>query len=67
MNSESLEHIFTLIGIISTWILPLWLYFYWRSGSYDKMFVDFIVAMGCTIIYFEFIAHYFEFTVRISV
>ena len=66
MNSESLEHIFTLIGIISTWILPLWLYFYWLRGD-DKMLADFIVTMGCTVIYFKFIAHYFEFTVRISV
>ena len=66
MNGESLEHIFTLIGIISTWILPLWLYFYWlRDG--DKMLADFIAAMGYTVIYFKFIAHYFEFTVRISV
>ena len=66
MNSESLEHIFTLIGIISTWILLLWLYFYWLRDD-DKMLADFIVAMGCTVIYFKFIAHYFEFTVRISV
>ena len=66
MNSESLEHIFTLIGIISTWILPLWLYFYWLRDD-DKMLADFTVAMGCTVIYFKFIAHYFEFTVRISV
>ena len=66
MNSESLEHIFTLIGIISTWILPLWLYFYWLRDD-DKMLADFTVAMGYTVIYFKFIAHYFEFTVRISV
>ena len=66
MNSESLEHIFTLIGIISTWILPLWLYFYWLRDD-DKMLADFTVAMGYTAIYFKFIAHYFEFTVRISV
>ena len=66
MTAESLEHIFTLIGIISTWILPLWLYFHWFRDD-DKMLADFVVAMGYTVIYFKFIAHYFEFTVRISV
>ena len=66
MNSESLEHIFTLIGIISTWLFPLRLYFHWLLDD-DKMLADFAVAMGCTVIYFKFIAHYFEFTVRISV
>ena len=65
MNSESLEHIFTLIGIISTWLFPLWLYFHWLRG--DDKIGDFAVAMGYTVIYFKFIAHYFEFTVRISV
>lgn len=66
MTAESLGHIFIFIGIISTWIFPLWLYFHWLRDD-DKMLVDFAVAMGCTLIYFKFIAHYFEFTVKVSV
>ena len=66
MNSESLGHIFIFIGIVSTWILPLWLYFHWLRDD-AEILIDYITAMGCTVIYFKFIAHYFEFTVRISV
>ena len=66
MTSESLGHVFTFIGIISTWIFPLWLYFHWlRDG--DKMLADFAVAMVCSVIYFTSIADYFEFTVNVSV
>ena len=66
MTAESLGHIFIFIGIMATWLFPLQLYFYWLRDD-DKMLADFTVAMGCTVIYFKFIAHYFEFTVRISV
>ena len=66
MNSESLGHIFTFIGIISTWIFPPWLYFYWLRDD-DKMLADFVVAMTYSGIYFTLIAHFFEFTVSVSV
>ena len=66
MNSESLGHIFTFIGIISTWIFPLWLYFHWLR-DYDKMLADFAIAIAYSGVYFTLISHYFEFTVKVSV
>ena len=36
MTSESLGHIFIFIGIISTWLFPLWLYFHWLRND-DEM------------------------------
>ena len=66
MTAESLGHIFTFIGIISTWIFPLWLYFYWLRDD-DKMLADFAVAMVDSVIYFTLIAHYFEFTVSVTI
>ena len=66
MNSESLVHIFIFIGIISTWLFPLWLYFHWLRDD-DKMFVDFAVPMVHSGIYLTLISHYFEFTVSVTV
>ena len=66
MTAESLVHIFIFIGIISTWIFPLWLYFHCPIDD-DKILADYISAMGYSIIYFIFISHYFEITVSISV
>ena len=66
MTAESLGHIFIFIGIMATWLFPLWLYFHWLLDD-DKMLADFAVAMGCTVIYFKFIAHYFEFTVSVTI
>lgn len=66
MTAESLGHIFIFIGIISTWIFPLWLYFHWLRDD-DIMLADLAGLLGCTLIYFKFIAHYFEFTVSVSV
>ena len=66
MTAESLEHIFIFIGIISTWLFPLWLYFHWLI--YDETtLADFAVAMGYTAIYFTLISHYFKFTVSVTI
>lgn len=66
MTDESLGHIFMFIGIVSTWIFPLWLYFHWLRDD-DKMLADFAVAMGCTVIYFKFIVYYFKFTISVTI
>ena len=66
MNSESLGHIFTFIGIISTWIFPLWLYFHWLRDD-DKMLTDFAVPIVYSGIYFTLISHYFKFTVSVTI
>ena len=66
MTTESLEHIFIFIGIISTWLFQLWLYFRWLRYD-DKILTDYVSAMGYSIMYFTFIAHYFEFTVSVSI
>ena len=66
MNSESLGHIFIFIGIMATWLFPLWLYFHWLRDD-DKMLADFAVAMGGTVIYFKFISHCFKFTVSVTI
>ena len=71
MTAESLGHIFIFIGIMATWLFPLWLYFHWLSDG-DKDFAvailaDFAVAMGYTVIYFTLISHYFKFTVGVTI
>ena len=66
MTSESLGRVFTFIGIISTWIFPLWLYFHWLSDD-DNILSDYVSAMIYSIIYFIFIAHYFKFTVSVTI
>ena len=66
MTAESLGHIFIFIGIISTWLFPLWLYFHGLRYD-DKTLTDYVSAMGYSIMYFTFIAHYFEFTVKVSI
>ena len=66
MNSESLGHIFIFIGIVSTWIFPLWLYFHWLRDD-AEILIDYITAIAYSVVYFKLISHYFEFTVRISV
>ena len=72
MTAESLGHIFIFIGIMATWLFPLWLYFHWLRDD-DKMLADFAVAMGDTVamggtvIYFTLISHYFKFTVSVTI
>ena len=66
MSAESLGHIFIFIGIMATWLFPLWLYFHWLRDD-DKMLADFAVAMGCTVVYFTLISHYFKFTVSVTI
>ena len=66
MTAESLEHIFMFIGIVSTWIFPLWLYFHWLIYD-DKMLADYILAMSYSAMYFKFISHYFTFTVSVTI
>ena len=66
MTAESLEHIFIFIGIISTWLFQLWLCFYYLDYE-NKTLTDYVSAMGYSIMYFTFIAHYFEFTVSVSI
>ena len=65
MTAESLGHIFIFIGIMATWLFPLWLYFYWLRG--DDKIGDFAVAMGYTVSYFTLISHYFKFTVSVTI
>ena len=66
MSAESLEHIFIFIGIISTWLFPLWLHFNWLIDD-DKMLTGFAVAIAYSGIYFTLISHYFKLTVSICV
>lgn len=66
MTATSLGHIFIFIGIISTWVFPLWLYFHWLRDD-DKMLVDFAVAIAYSGIYFTLISHYFKFTVSVTI
>ena len=66
MNSESLVHIFTFIGIISTWLFPLWLYFHWLRND-DEILIDYITAIAYSVVYFNLISHYFKFTVSVTV
>ena len=66
MTAESLEHIFIFIGIISTWLFPLWLYFHWLRND-DEILIDYITAIAYTAIYFTLISHYFKFTVSVTI
>ena len=66
MSAESLGHIFIFIGIISTWLFPLWLHFHWLIDD-DKMLTGFAVAIAYSGIYFTLISHYFKLTVSICV
>ena len=66
MTAESLGHIFMFIGIVSTWIFPLWLYFHQLRDD-DKMLADYVSAMVYSAIYFKFIAYYFTFTVSVTI
>ena len=52
MTAESLGHIFIFIGIMATWLFPLWLYFHWLIDDDDKMLADFAAAMCYTVFYF---------------
>ena len=67
MNSESLGHIFTFIGIISTWIFPLWLYFHYLDDGDEILIRRYVTAIAYSGVYFTLIANYFEFTVKVSV
>ena len=66
MTTESLEHIFIFVGIISTWLFPLWLYFHWLR-NYKKYFIDYITAIAYSGAYFTLISHNFKFTVSVTV
>ncbi len=66
MTAESLGHIFIFIGIISTWLFPMWLYFHWLIDE-DKIITDYITAISYSGIYFTLISHYFKFTVTLTV
>ena len=67
MIAESLGHIFIFIGIISTWLFPLWLYFHWLRYDDTVNVTDFAVAIAYSDIYFTLISHYFKLTVSIHV
>ena len=66
MTAESLGHVFIFIGIMPTWLFPLWLYFHYLDDD-DEITLDYINAVVYSGIYLTFIAHYFEFTVSVSV
>ena len=66
MSTESLGHIFIFIGIISTWLFPLWLYFYYLDDG-DEILIDYVTAIAYSGVYFTLIAHYFEFSVSVTI
>ena len=66
MTAESLGHIFIFIGIMATWIFPLWLYFHYLDDD-DEILIDYVTAIAYSGVYFTLIANYFEFTVRVSI
>ena len=66
MSAESLGHIFIFIGIISTWLFPLWLYFHWLRND-DEILIDYITAIAYSGVYFTLISHYFKFTVSVTI
>ena len=66
MNAESLGHIFIFIGIISTWIFPLWLYFHYLDDD-DEILIDYVTAIAYSGVYFTLIANYFEFSVSVTI
>ena len=66
MTAESLGHIFIFIGIISTWIFPLWLYFHYLDDD-DEILIDYVTAIAYSGVYFTLIANYFEFSVSVTI
>ena len=42
MTAESLGHIFIFIGIMATWLFPLWLYFHWLIDD-DNCNTEYII------------------------
>ena len=66
MNAESLGHIFIFIGITSTWLFPLWLYFYYSDDG-DEILIDYVTAIAYSGVYFTLISHYFKFTVSVTI
>ena len=66
MTAESLGHIFIFIGIISTWLFPLWLYFYYLDDG-DEILIDYVTAIAYSGTYFTLISHYFKFTVSVTI
>ena len=66
MSAESLGHIFIFIGIISTWLFPLWLYFYYLADG-DDILIDYVTAIAYSGVYFTLISHYFKFTVSVTI
>ena len=66
MDAESLGHIFIFIGIISTWLFPLWLYFYYLDDG-DEILIDYVTAIAYSGVYFTLISHYFKFTVSVTI
>ena len=66
MSAESLGHIFIFIGIISTWLFPLWLYFHWLRND-DEILIDYVTAIAYSGVYFTLISHYFKFTVSVTI
>ena len=66
MTAESLGHIFIFIGIISTWLFPLWLYFHWLRND-DEILIDYVTAIAYSGVYFTLISHYFKFTVSVTI
>ena len=66
MTAESLGHIFIFIGIMATWLFPLWLYFHWLRDD-DENLIDYITAIALSGSYFTLISHYFKFTVSVTI
>ena len=66
MTAESLGHIFIFIGIISTWLFQLRLYFHYLVYD-DKTLTDYVTTITYSGVYFTFIAHYFKFTVSVTI
>ena len=66
MTAESLGHIFIFIGIMATWLFPLWLYFYYLDDG-DEILIDYVTAIAYSGVYFTLISHYFKFTVSVTI
>ena len=66
MTAESLGHIFIFIGIMATWLFPLWLYFHWLRDD-DENLIDYVTAIAYSGVYFTLISHYFKFTVSVTI
>ena len=66
MTAESLGHIFIFIGIMVTWLFPLWLYFHYLDDD-DEILIDYVTAIAYSGVYFTSISHYFKFTVSVTI